>query len=547
MSGRLVNSVVFLVCLLSNLFGFEGAYAADKPRKFIFLIHGLNGNAQTFGKLDSILEEHGSLIQKGTEIKVFPLAYDTGRDGRTPYDFAVDVGIKIIDKIGDLRSSDQITFVAHSQGGLISWILLLRSLANDDEFLFFRPYALKTDGLITLGSPMWGSKMADLMSDSEILRKLARKANARLGDRELNEMSYSSDTSVRFSRRAAMMERMGIKLPFRVQSVAGLLPERNDPDLKNGLSTFQQITKRSMLGGFQAVFGLGWNKRAESDLAVAIPSARADFIHLKDPESAKKNQVLASDFGNFKDPSIRELVIVRGAHASMNKKQYYDIAEVPEECRDLRSPCTHPTYGLILQFAMECTAKNQNCSQNEHRRLTNFFLESPDFKKRTHVDGHPNIERMHLFTMMMVFQMPENYSMPKESDEIENSIFFPEPQTKWAQIDFPFPERRIYNPQESRYYFLLKRGLEIDDVVTHMTHDYEDNLSPAASPKQLRITFQGQVYAQDGQHETYKKLLKDGFKLPFMVKIPGIRDPRYVEALVRPTYSTFIDLDFRQQ
>lgn len=513
----------------------------NMQRHFVFLIHGLNGSVATFGDLPLVLKKHGQIIQPDTDLQVIPLNYSTGRDDQTTYDFARQIGNQIVQHIGELRSSDRITLVAHSQGGVVSWIFLLKSLDGDDGFEFFKPYAAQTEGLMTLGSPIWGSKLADFASDNDYLRGFAKKFGVKLGRREVEEMSYLSDTIVRFSRRASLLEDQGVHLPFRVQSVAGIVSEANDKNLP--------ISVRARLLAFQTFYGLGWNKLAETDLAVPIASARANFIHQKNPQSSRKNRIFADEFSVFEDPSINDLTIIRGIHASRNPEKQYDIAHVPLECINLKQACNHPTYGLILQFAMKCSSSIQGCKSDEFNRLTNHFLHSDGFLARTKINGEPILEQMHSFTVNLITDMPEDFQMPTDAEDIEKYLSFASaPTDSITQLNYQ--EVMNFKNEGPGYYFILDRGMEIDSLVTRVSDHYADYTlatdprALGASSKQLRFAIQGQVYAKDGQLATFKKFLKDGFKLPLTLKIPG-HPERKVEALVKPTYSTFVNLDFR--
>src|SRR5690606_17792130 len=100
----------------------------EKPRRFIFLVHGLSGTEKTFGDLPEVLTEHGTRIQPAYDLKVIPIRYTTGDDSWTTYDFARHMGQQMLEAVGTVRDTDSITLVAHSQGGVISWIWYLNSL-----------------------------------------------------------------------------------------------------------------------------------------------------------------------------------------------------------------------------------------------------------------------------------------------------------------------------------------------------------------------------------------------------------------------------------
>src|SRR5690606_7915045 len=77
-------------------------------------------------------------------------------------------------KFGGLNENDKISFITHSQGGIITLVWLYHTfLMTDDKYAGLRDSALHFERLnpqyfkhvrnfITLGTPFWGSKLAPI-------------------------------------------------------------------------------------------------------------------------------------------------------------------------------------------------------------------------------------------------------------------------------------------------------------------------------------------------------------------------------------------------
>src|SRR5690606_18846222 len=124
---------------------------------------------------------------------------------------------------------------------------------------------------------------------------------------------------------------------------------------------------RKALRMAEKVFGSGVGQIAETDMAVSIPSARPGCIYLK-PKHNQATDIKINDFTHFNESKLKNLFIVQAPHLSFAQEDFYDMAEVPLACRDLHSPCTHPTYGLILALTMLCTDEILQCNQGEYIR-----------------------------------------------------------------------------------------------------------------------------------------------------------------------------------
>ncbi len=483
------------------------------PRRFIFLIHGINGSLKTFGALPQVLKAHGSQVQPDYDISVIPLKYATGKSFST-YDFAHDVSRQMLEHIGTLRPTDRINIVAHSQGGLISWIWYLLSYGKEEGFEEYFQLASQTESLMTLGSPMWGSKMASFLRDHPSLTKIVKGEN--WGKSELEEMGYSSDTIYRFRRRSVGLDQENFKLPIRVMAVAGVLTPQKDRQAK--------WYHRPLLGLAEAYLGAGSNFQVESDMAVDVSSARVDFIYLK-KNTNHLTHIRAEDFTHFNEKALNNFTVVRGPHLSWSQEAFFDIAEVPAECINLNQPCTHQTYPLILKFTMACTEEIKNCNQPLLDSYISAFTEM-NKKSVKNLATNLNIRQMRSFILDLVLDLHPRYSLPKDKNEILSYLQFPTREGS-----------RIYTA-DRKFYFLIDRTGELRSNTTRISEKYH----------QIRATLHGHIFHNfektDARAELYEEFATNGFKLPLIVNLPG-QQPREVEVLVKPTYTTFINLDYK--
>lgn len=167
-------------------FSISFVYAdACKSRNHIFLIHGIAGTEKTFGVMDRYLEK----INPCTVATYF--VYDTGDSKQSTYNFS-DTLDEFVNK-SLIRNSfgpqDRISFIMHSQGGIVGSLWLLNARFNHPEI-----YA-RVDSFITLSTPYWGSKMAK-MGKKFFFNMPEQFDNplSPMGRIELQEMSYGSPT-----------------------------------------------------------------------------------------------------------------------------------------------------------------------------------------------------------------------------------------------------------------------------------------------------------------------------------------------------------------
>src|SRR5262249_2239655 len=121
--------------------------------------------------------------------------YDTNSPTLSTEVFAKQLG-ESIDKYFKVsgpinHDEDKISFVVHSQGGMVAFLWTMYALSGDPEV--HAEYFDCLDSFITLGSPFWGSNLATIADDYH-----KSNPNQELpGGWQLHELDFGSDTIVK--------------------------------------------------------------------------------------------------------------------------------------------------------------------------------------------------------------------------------------------------------------------------------------------------------------------------------------------------------------
>ncbi len=171
------------ILLLLSLLGTAHASTCE-TRNHVFLIHGIGGNAKTFGVMDRYLKKTDPCIVPESYV------YQTKSSKLSTLDFAKLLDVFIAKNLSknNFKDSDRISLVMHSQGGIIGSFWLMNVRATNPSLY------QKIDSFITLSTPFYGSKIAKL--GKEVLFSLAAKNGnpvSPMGKIQLQDMSYGSE------------------------------------------------------------------------------------------------------------------------------------------------------------------------------------------------------------------------------------------------------------------------------------------------------------------------------------------------------------------
>ncbi len=171
--------------IFALLFSISLSYADTcVSRNHIFIIHGIGGTEKTFGVMDEYLEK----INPCYVATYFN--YATGDSSQSTYNFSDSLDDFIQKNLvrNAFGPDDKISFIMHSQGGLVGSLWLINARVFHPEI-----YA-KVDSFITLSTPFYGSKIAKFGKQFFFSLPDVDNPVAPMGRIELQEMSYGSLT-----------------------------------------------------------------------------------------------------------------------------------------------------------------------------------------------------------------------------------------------------------------------------------------------------------------------------------------------------------------
>ncbi|MBT3236495.1 MAG: hypothetical protein HN353_11130 [Bdellovibrionales bacterium] len=330
------------------------------PRHLVVLVHGIGAGKSTFGQMEEALPNSMQAIGNKSDFQVISFEYDTGNDQKTTTNFAEHLEIFIDQYITnqwiELRPSDRISLIAHSQGGLITSIYLFQAFSN--------PHALGAklinhfDSAISLGTPFLGAKTARLgRKTKSILSTLHLDRPIPFGAIELKEMSFGSKTITKFRQMMATVE--GQSIIKRIGQKVRILNVVAFGSALNFLNNF--VTGRN---------------EYEDDLAVPLPSATLNSLYGSASLSNNQddNKVYAP---TFIENNVAEYRVVEALHVSLAPDSKHapskmmGVAKIPTHCID-DLECSHPSYKMIVQHLGQQPVK-QNIDVK--KRITSFMLD----------------------------------------------------------------------------------------------------------------------------------------------------------------------------
>jgi len=308
-----------------------------KPRHFIFLIHGIGGNKTHFGEMRKALSS--TLLRENPQVEyiVDSFEYETGHDEKTPYDFAIDFAQELKQEITDHpdqwnSKQDRISLLMHSQGGLVGSIWLFQSLSGNPAFS--PNVAGNVDAFITLGTPFWGAKMAEFgQTFFQLSSRIGIDIPLPFGDRELEEMSFGSDTIHDF--RNALID----------------LSKKDIIDfIKKNIRTLNIAAVARVLNPLGLFVSGGQDY--EDDGAVPLSCAKFNFLYVQSfKEKYQKNDIVKSH--HIKEINLAPFLAVDALHRSPLPEvdPFWGIAQAPRACI-ADAHCSHPSFQYIWKHLL---------------------------------------------------------------------------------------------------------------------------------------------------------------------------------------------------
>ncbi len=546
---------------------------SSKPRHLVITVHGLSGNAQTFGLFGEVTKSYLEQLDSRYEVKAVNFIYPTGKDEKkSAYDFAMGPkGITnfINDQFKDRPFSpqDKISFVCHSQGGLVTYMWFFNTVLSRTEGYNYLP---QIDSIITLGTPFWGSKVASILTDENnldliwLIKALAPK-DSPITRREISDLAFASDTVNNFRKMAVTVDNIPTlaaeieKLPVRMVNIVGLLPK--DPkDLysDDGEALASKLTKRAIsflydlytLDSKQYTKDKTKNQVVESDVAVPVPSARWNFIYSK-PKPITEDMIIESkDYKGFTHLVGRsKFLFTESAHMPFDIASTRSMAYVGKNCMQPET-CDHQTYRYIIKQLANCrTSSNDsdvNCDPNAYAQI---------IEKMKSVNAEEHERFYNLQKGLKSFAVQINMRLkPGQLNQFPDKYFF---------------KRQKLGPNGQGSFERV--GLDeysLKDKVINLMRDRKTGKSFASNtPGSPEIVFgdrwenhaidivSKQATADDnydylrvnitGRIEDPNRSIEKQYTVPMEINLPGLPSVK-MNILVQPSYSTYTDLDYTQ-
>lgn len=322
-----ILSIVFF------LFSLE-SFASNKH--FVFFVHGIAGRPENFGALEEILREQHQSVADDSQLIIEKFQYQTQNDIIEVNEISLQLTAFIADKVrasGGLKTNDKISFIAHSQGGLITTRYLLRSAMGDVRY--HKKYLEHFDSFITLGTPFWGSKIAILGSKVKALaRFLGLDILTYFGTKQLTQMEVTSPTIDEL--RYLLLEPFAQTLMENLQEKIKFVHFAGVPEPLKFLRPF--VTGRNQF---------------EDDTAVPLPSTHLDFIYyVEDDGHQNKAEINVEDFYATRFSGEENFYPVNAFHTKIIKDslKVHGIASFPKGCLGIKYIyCAHPVVAPLVE------------------------------------------------------------------------------------------------------------------------------------------------------------------------------------------------------
>lgn len=549
---------------------------SEKARHLIVLVHGLGGSRDTFGDLDRVLNFYMSYVDPSYNYIIRPFEYrnfETDEQGTFVYASKLGEFIKQQFAKNKITKEDKISIIAHSQGGLVSIIWYIENMVTLNHKPYAE-YAEQVDSLITIGTPLWGSKLAAAKyyrnaskdveySPIQLLEQsidMLAKSKGRLSEHELHDMGFLSDVIYRFRIVAISLDQKGYKFKARPLNIAGVVPkvdsEQLDEAVKRGYQDEDVDRQLRRLLWLWPKTGFG-HSRYEGDQAVLVPSARVDFIYGIDRRTDyDSNEVMKFNDFRFTQATGAKgpvpFVLAETVHASLDPNAFYDMADVPYSCIYPRD-CQHPTLRYILTHLLNCSSGSR-CDKKMYTALV-----VPLFSTESAVQASSKQLQSELrgFTLDVNLVLPRRYEVPlafRGRFGFDKVLSFErlEPYNKnlirsmanaiLGQPDLADGEL-ISSAAGQDYKIFISRSHEYLSAVGLSSHLIDLN---GEEVQHMRYFLTGVVVPQvkfknKAEEIAWLDKYKEGFALKFRVQMPGLKT-RQVVARIKPTYSTYVDL-----
>ncbi len=333
-----MRASIFLIGLFFSIITQAQEKCPDK-RQFIFLVHGVGGNKNSFGHMEKYLRK--TLNKNNSCHQIYSFEYPTGDSRFNTKYFAHLLGQFILKKtnVHSLEANDKISLIMHSQGGLVGQLFLRQVQTAPPQSRLYQLHNM-FDSFITLGTPYWGADTANIGRRVLFPLPFQRKNPVSpFGKKELNDMSYASDIIL---------------------------------ELKNN---FEQIFHSDLGIRPLAIAGHTWRHGihlGEDDNMVPIYSARADHFRATSIRPHYDEDEITS-YHHFVKTKRVPFILVPASHS---KSEWPGIANIPRRCLKQKT-CKHPSMPAILAHLKGQKTRPFHSKKKLTKFRLNFFVHIP--------------------------------------------------------------------------------------------------------------------------------------------------------------------------
>lgn len=538
----------------------SGIGSTYKPRHLVITVHGLSGNKETFGHFGEATKKYLTALNSNYEVQTVNFVYATGKtETQGAYDFAMGpegLGTFIKAQFADrpLGKDDKISFVAHSQGGLVAYMWFFNTVVSQGEGY---AYAKQVDSIITLGTPFWGSKIASILTDENntniipLIKKFAPD-DFKMSGREIKDLAYGSDTVNAFRQMSIALDNNPAavaeieRLPVRLVNIIGILP-RNRNDIFSSTSKsgnmVSKMTKRIINFVYDTYTrSYGGVNQVENDIAVPVPSSRWNFIYTT-PKSIQQNTMVSSteykDFTHLVERS--EYLYTESAHLPFDNEYTLSMAYVNKSCLEVAT-CDHPTFRYVIEYLANCK-NNSACNKKAYNEIVKGMkaVNAEDHKSFKEIKNSLKTFAVQINMRLkpgQIRQFPDKYFFKKHL--VEGRTHKTE-RGEFSEYSLKGDVVNLMNKRETGKSLGSTDNAQIFIGDRNESHSL-DILSRQATEQDpfdyIRVNVTGRIEDENReQGELYVA--------PLEINLPGLPKVK-LNARVQPGYSTFTELDYTE-
>ncbi len=581
----------------------ESMISQEKPKHYIMTLHGIRGNAVSFGDFHTLIKSHLEKIDPGYEVVPLNITYSVAQTDYTPEKAGREVIAKLSKMVPVLNPRDQISVVGYSMGGQVGLAWYFESLKDPAA----KKYADHLKHFVGLGAAYWGAKEAALgTSDIDVLRNtikfitievrdlLRKESQQYLGstvtqglisiqkysdagvDRLLKNLKtieqlkkfYDENIRTISAVNISFNELVGLSLggapattlrlgllssPTSLVKWTTIAPlvqcfETNAGAKTEGCDDFQNPVFKFINDKVNKPHAFGY-KRRETDNAVITPSGNAQFISVLETDSNYEDghvtNVTQSKYAL--NPAIHTTYFTEALHATVVSADQYNATV--KKLSKLGDSWTDLAEDVVLVYNANCKTETgaddfEKCSKHHsYKYVLKAFADCDRENSTCSADGQKNVLDV-IANKNKIADGQKRLQSELHGFTVELNMRLPSGYNLSM-----FNEKTILNHIQFETVKMsdqvfLQSSLNADNQITIAR---EKELASVlikkmhySNEEQLKVVMTGLFIPKNDKNYDYKAL-ENGTAISFKVDLPGIKS-RVINAIVRPYHSTYVDL-----